>query len=74
MYRHVLLAYDGSPPARAALTEALRLLKGQPTMLSLAYVMSDLPFDVELSAGSVLDAGGSEDQAIAGLLHDAPPT
>lgn len=72
MYRHVLLAYDGSPPARAALTEALRLLKGQPTMLSLAYVMSDLPFDVELSAGSVLDASRQAQRTAAErLLHHA---
>ena len=43
MYRKVLLAYDGSPPANAALAAATVLLRGQPTELELAYVMYDLP-------------------------------
>lgn len=65
MYRKVLLAFDGSPPANAALAAAAMLLRGQPTELELVYVMSDLPLSVEFSDAALLEASRSSQRAAA---------
>lgn len=65
MFRQVLVAYDGSAPAEAALTAALDLARGQPTDLLLAIVVSDLPLDVEMSSGTMLEASREAQQAEA---------
>lgn len=65
MFRQVLVAYDGSAPAEAALTAALDLARGQPTDLLLAVVVADLPLDVEMSSGAMLEASREAQQAEA---------
>ncbi|SEK36644.1 Nucleotide-binding universal stress protein, UspA family [Roseateles sp. YR242] len=65
MYRKVLLAYDGSPPANAALAAAAVLLHGQPAELELVYVMYDLPLNVEFSDGAMLEASRSSQRSAA---------
>lgn len=68
MFRQVLVAYDGSAPAEAALTAALDLARGQPTDLLLAIVVADLPLDVEMSSGAMLEASREAQQAEAQRL------
>lgn len=68
MYRKVLLAYDGSPPADAALAAAIVLLRGQPTELELVYVMFDLPLNVEFSDATMLEASRASQRAAADAI------
>lgn len=68
MYRRVLVAYDGSPPADAALDAALELMSGQPTEFEIALVLFDLPLSVEISDGTLLAASRQAQRTAGGQV------
>ncbi|WAC75675.1 universal stress protein [Roseateles sp. SL47] len=68
MFRKMLVAYDGSSPSLAALNTALGLARGQPTELMLTLVLDDLPLDVEMSSGAMLEASRQARQTEAELV------
>ncbi|UXH76424.1 universal stress protein [Roseateles amylovorans] len=72
MFRKVLVAYDGSDPAKAALTEALRLVRGQPSELEVVHVLFDLPLNVAFSNAALVESSiQAQHDAAQRLLDEA---
>ena len=64
---HLVVGYDGSPPAIRALDAAVRLLHGRPGSIEVVYV-AHLPSIDMLSAGAVAELEANFDD-IARELH-----
>ena len=60
-FLHIVVGYDGSPPATRALDAAVRLLQGRPGRIEVVWV-SHLSSTVMMSAGAIaeMEAGFTE--------------
>jgi nucleotide-binding universal stress UspA family protein len=61
MYKHILIAVDGSEATNLALQETLRLAKGQDAQLRLIHVMDESPASLAMADANLQDAGLIED-------------
>ena len=78
-FLHIVVGYDGSPPASRALDAAVRLLQGRPGRIDVVWV-AHLSSTVMMSAGAIaeMEAGFDElepelrAQAAGQLPHPGP--
>ncbi len=47
MYKHILVAVDGSDTSNLALQEAIKLAKEQQTLLRIVHVVEDIPLNID---------------------------
>lgn len=47
MYKHILVAVDGSDTSNLALQEAIKLAKEQQTQLRIVHVVEDIPLNID---------------------------
>jgi nucleotide-binding universal stress UspA family protein len=58
---HLIVGYDGAPPASRALDAAVALLQGRTGRIDLVYV-AHMPTTVTMSAGAVADMQSALDE------------
>jgi hypothetical protein len=67
-FLHIVVGYDGSPPATRALDAAVRLLRGRAGRIEVVWV-AHLSSTVMMSAGAVAEMEESFDE-LAPEMHD----
>jgi nucleotide-binding universal stress UspA family protein len=67
---HLVVGYDGTPPATRALTAAVNLLRGRPGDIEVVYV-AHLPSVDMLSADAIVEMEGNFDEIARDLRAQA---